>query len=220
MALASASVTTCPSFGMVPRHRVQGAIKRAIDLLVAAVLLVVTAPLLLVIAIAVKIDSRGPVFFGQARIGKDMRPFKIWKFRSMRDGAETEQVDLADRNDVALPLFKLVDDPRVTRVGRHLRRWSLDELPQLWNVLIGDMSLVGPRPPLPQEVMADGLRQSVRLHARPGVTGPWQVNGRSALPYSAGVALDIDYVRNWSLGADVRILFRTPAAVFTKRGAY
>ncbi len=185
-----------------------------------AALLVLASPLLVVVALAVKFDSPGPAFFAQTRIGRDMRPFRIWKFRSMRQGAQTERVEFSDRNDVAFPLFKLFDDPRVTRVGRQLRRWSLDELPQLWNVLLGDMSLVGPRPPLPHEVIADGLRQSMRMQARPGVTGPWQVNGRSALPYSAGVALDIEYVRNWSLATDLRILLRTPSAVVTKRGAY
>jgi lipopolysaccharide/colanic/teichoic acid biosynthesis glycosyltransferase len=195
-------------------------LKRVIDIVGASVLLAITAPLFLIAAVAVKIDSPGPVFFGQWRAGQDMRLFRIWKFRSMRVRAEDERDELVDRYDVTRPLFKLSDDPRMTRVGRVLRQWSLDELPQLWNVVRGDMSLVGPRPPLPEEVRADGLRQRLRLQMRPGVTGPWQVNGRCELPYREGVSFDLAYIRNWSIAKDIAILARTPWAVLTRKGAY
>ena len=212
--------TTCPSFASQPHWAVDRPVKRVIDLVGAVVLLVLLAPVLVVVAIAIRLDSGGPVFFAQWRAGRDLRPFRIWKFRSMRTTAEDERDELIRRNASAGPLFKLADDPRVTRVGRVLRRWSIDELPQLWNVVRGDMSLVGPRPPLSDEVRADGLRQRLRLHMRPGLTGPWQVNGRSALTYRDGVALDLAYVRNWSIARDLGILARTPWAVLTRRGAY
>ena len=204
----------------MPGRRVQSTAKRAVDLAVASVLLVLMFPVFVAIAIAVRLDSPGPIFFGQARIGRDLRPFRIWKFRSIRDGAEAERPTLDPHSVKSFPLFKLVDDPRATRVGRVLRRWSLDELPQLWNVVRGDMSLVGPRPPLPEEVVADGLRQSLRMRARPGLTGAWQVNGRCELPYSQGVALDLAYVRHWSLATDLGLLARTPWAIVNRKGAY
>jgi lipopolysaccharide/colanic/teichoic acid biosynthesis glycosyltransferase len=194
-------------------------LKRAIDLIGASFLVVVLMPVFIVVAILIRVDSPGRIFFGQARVGRDLRIFKIWKFRSMREGAEAERPEV-DRRDDSFPLLKVVDDPRATRVGRVLRRWSLDELPQLWNVIRGDMSLVGPRPALPEEVRADGLRQSFRLRVRPGVTGSWQVNGRSELPYAEGVALDLGYVRNWSLATDIAILARTPWAIVSRKGAY
>ena len=210
----------CPSFAPPTRRLVARPVKRAIDLVGATALLVLLSPLLLAVAIAVKLDSDGPVFFAQWRAGRDLRPFRIWKFRSMRASAEDEREELIRRHALAGPLFKLDDDPRATRVGRVLRRWSLDELPQLWNVVRGDMSLVGPRPPLSDEVRADGLRQRLRLHMRPGLTGPWQVNGRSELSYREGVALDLAYVRHWSIARDLGILARTPWAVLTRRGAH
>jgi len=211
--------TTCPSFAATTRRAAARVVKRLLDCVGALALLVVLAPVFLIVAIAVRADSGGPVFFAQWRAGRDMRPFRIWKFRSMRASAEAEREELVRRHAGTGPLFKLEDDPRVTRVGRVLRRWSIDELPQLWNVVRGDMSLVGPRPPLPDEVRADGLRQPRRLHMRPGLTGPWQVNGRSALSYREGVALDLAYVRNWSIARDLGILARTPWAVLTRRGA-
>ena len=211
--------TTCPSFAATTQFAAARLVKRTIDLVGAFALLVVLAPVFLIVAIAIRSDSGGPVFFAQWRAGRDMRPFRIWKFRSMRASAEDEREELIRRHALAGPLFKLADDPRMTRVGRVLRRWSVDELPQLWNVVRGDMSLVGPRPPLPDEVRADGLRQRRRLHMRPGLTGPWQVNGRSALSYREGVALDLAYVRNWSIAHDLGILARTPWAVLTRRGA-
>lgn len=216
----SATTTTCPSYAAARSQPVARPCKRVIDVAGAACLLLLALPLFAVVALAIKLDSKGPVFFGQWRAGRDLRPFRIWKFRSMNVGAEDQRWELIDRYDVDRPLFKLADDPRMTRVGRVLRRWSLDELPQLWNVVRGEMSLVGPRPPLPDEVRADGLRQPLRLRMRPGVTGPWQVNGRSELPYLGGVALDLDYVREWSIASDLVILARTPWAVLSRKGAH
>ena len=218
--VASPTTTTCPSYSPTRRQAIARPCKRAIDIIGASVLLALASPLIAIIAIAIKRNDGGPVFFGQWRIGRDMKPFRIWKFRSMRVGAEDERWELIAEYGVDQPLFKLADDPRMTRVGRVLRRWSLDELPQLWNVLRGEMSLVGPRPPLPEEVRADGLRQPLRLGMRPGVTGPWQVNGRSELPYLNGVALDLDYVRDWSIVSDFVILARTPWAVLSRKGAH
>ena len=206
-------------FAPLRPRRVESAIKRALDLVSALALIVLLLPVFVVVAIAVRVDSPGPIFFGQARVGRDLRVFRMWKFRTMHDGADMER-PVADPGNQSFPLVKLVHDPRTTRVGRVLRRWSIDEAPQLWNVIRGDMSLVGPRPRLPREVLADGLRQSLRLGVRPGATGPWQVNGRADLPYAEGVALDLGYVRNWSLLTDLRFLARTPWAIVSGRGAY
>jgi lipopolysaccharide/colanic/teichoic acid biosynthesis glycosyltransferase len=182
------------------------------------VALVVLGPLILLLALAVRLSSRGPAFYLQPRIGLDGRPFRMVKLRTMEDGADGSKADLA----VALGrprLFKMVDDPRVTPLGRFLRRWSLDELPQLWNVLRGDMSFVGPRPLPPEEVAADDVGTR-RLVVRPGITGLWQVSGRSDLPWEECVRLDLHYVDNWSLVLDLQILLRTTAAVLRHQGAY
>jgi lipopolysaccharide/colanic/teichoic acid biosynthesis glycosyltransferase len=207
------------SFTPVRVRRVQAALKRALDVVGASLLIAVLGPVFLVVAVLVSLESAGPVFFGQDRVGRDLRPFRIWKFRTMHDGADLER-PAVDPSSQEYPLLKLPDDPRATRTGRALRRWSLDELPQLWNVLRGDMSLVGPRPRLPEEVLVDGLRQSLRLGVRPGATGPWQVSGRSTLAYADGVALELGYVRNWSLLADLKILARTPWAILNGKGAH
>jgi lipopolysaccharide/colanic/teichoic acid biosynthesis glycosyltransferase len=189
-------------------------IKRTVDLLVSTVALVLLAPVFLVIMAAVRIDSRGPSFFGQVRIGEGQRRFRMWKFRTMIADAEERKPALADRNIHARAggdgvMFKVVDDPRVTRVGRFLRRYSLDELPQLINVLIGDMSLVGPRPLIPDEHEHVRDWQRRRLDLKPGITGLWQANGRSALPFDEMVTLDYRYVTNWSLGRDVHLILQT-----------
>jgi len=178
----------------------------------------VASPALL--AIAIKLDSPGPVLYRQRRVGKDGVAFDMLKFRSMCADAEGQLALLSDRNEASGPLFKIRRDPRVTRVGRILRRGSLDELPQLFNVLRREMSLVGPRPPLPGEVAKYEDWQLARLRALPGMTGLWQVSGRSEVPFNDMVRLDLHYVRNWSLGLDLEIILRTIPAVIANRGAY
>lgn len=194
--------------------------KRSVDVLGAGLLLLALAPLLAAIALAVRLSSRGPAIFRQERIGIDGRPFTVLKFRTMRQGAEAEKVFLRRRHPTTGPLFKLVDDPRVTGVGRHLRRHSLDELPQLVNVLRGEMSLVGPRPALPEEVAGYAERVRRRLAVRPGVTGLWQVSGRSDLSWEESVDLDLRYVDEASASMDLRILVLTVPAVLFGKGAY
>lgn len=194
--------------------------KRSVDVLGAGLLLLALAPLLAAIALAVRLGSRGPAIFRQERIGIDGHPFTVLKFRTMRQGAEAETVFLRRRHPTTGPLFKLVDDPRVTGVGRHLRRHSLDELPQLVNVLRGEMSLVGPRPALPEEVAGYADRVRRRLAVRPGLTGLWQVSGRSDLSWEESVDLDLRYVDEASATMDLRILALTVPAVLFGRGAY
>jgi exopolysaccharide biosynthesis polyprenyl glycosylphosphotransferase len=196
------------------------AMKRTLDIIVASGVLVLFSPVWLALAIAIKIDSPGPVLFWQRRLGKDEQPFSVCKFRSMRQDAEALLERLIQQNEVSWPLFKMRDDPRLTRVGRFLRRTSLDEIPQFWNVLKGEMSLVGPRPPIPAEVENYEPWQRRRLEAAPGITGLWQVSGRSEIPFDEMVMLDIYYIDNWSLGLDLQILFRTVPAVLTGHGAY
>ncbi|MBV9354325.1 MAG: sugar transferase [Chloroflexi bacterium] len=195
-------------------------VKRAVDLVLVSFGLIVISPILVAIAIAIKLDTPGPVFYRQQRVGKDGRPFGIFKFRSMCQDAEHRLETLLAQNEASGPLFKMRNDPRVTRVGAVLRRWSLDELPQLLNVLRGEMSLVGPRPPIPSEVAKYEDWQLGRLRAMPGVTGLWQVSGRSEVPFLDMVRLDLHYIRNWSIGLDLEILLRTIPAVLTNRGAY
>lgn len=195
-------------------------IKRLLDLAVSLLVLVVTSPLIAVIALAIKLDSPGPVLYTQTRVGRAGRHFQFYKFRSMKVGAEEELASLADLNEASGPIFKIRNDPRLTRVGRFLRRLSLDELPQFYNILIGDMSLVGPRPPLPREVEQYEDWHFKRLDVSPGLTGLWQVSGRSELTFDEMVLLDIWYIENWSLGLDLKILLRTIPAVLLARGAY
>jgi exopolysaccharide biosynthesis polyprenyl glycosylphosphotransferase len=205
--------------GFVPVAAVSWA-KRALDVSLVSIGLLVAMPVLLTIALAIKLDSAGPVFYRQMRVGKDGRRFSMLKFRSMCVDAESRLEALRLHNEATGPLFKIRRDPRVTRVGGVLRRWSLDELPQLINVLRGDMSLVGPRPPIPSEVEQYEDWQLGRLRALPGLTGLWQVSGRSEVPFHDMVRLDLHYIRNWSLGLDLEILLRTIPAVMTNRGAY
>lgn len=195
-------------------------VKELFDRTVALTALIVVAPVCLVIALAVKLTSRGRVLFRQMRVGRGGHLFPLLKFRTMVAGAHGMRDVLADRNETDGLLFKIRDDPRVTRVGRWLRRWSLDELPQLCNVVLGHMSLVGPRPPLPEEVAAYDGDVARRLLVKPGITGLWQVSGRSDLSWEDGVRLDLYYVENWSLATDLVILWRTMGAVFRARGAY
>ncbi len=195
-------------------------VKTVFDRVGALLLLAGLSPLLALLALAVRIDSSGPVLFRQVRVGKDGREFVMFKFRTMHTDAEARLAELRHLNEGDGVLFKLRDDPRVTRVGRFLRKFSLDELPQLLNVLTGNMSLVGPRPPLPQEVAAYADDVHRRLAVRPGMTGLWQVSGRSDLPWEEAVRLDLRYVENWSLSLDLVILLRTLSAVTRGAGAY
>jgi len=174
---------------------------------------------LLVAAIAIKLDSRGPVLFKQSRVGRDSEPFAILKLRSMVQDAEAQLIDLAHANEADGPLFKIKDDPRITRVGRLIRRTSIDEIPQLWNVLKGEMSLVGPRPALRHETEAWDPLLTQRLRVKPGLTGMWQVNGRSESSFEDYTRLDLYYVDNWSLLTDIAILAKTVPVVMTSRGA-
>jgi exopolysaccharide biosynthesis polyprenyl glycosylphosphotransferase len=190
------------------------------DKLFGVALLVLFAPLLLLIAAAVKLTSVGPVLFRQTRIGIDGAEFTMYKFRSMAVDAEQRLAALRARDEGNGMLFKMKRDPRVTRVGAIIRRLSLDELPQLWNILRGDMSLVGPRPPLPEEVAAYSDDATRRLRVRPGLTGLWQVSGRSDLSWEESLRLDLRYVDNWSLALDLAILWRTLRAVIQGSGAY
>ncbi|WP_028192866.1 sugar transferase [Salinispora pacifica] len=198
------------------RKLVKGLVDKAFAIFALTLLL----PLLIVIALTVLVDSRGPVLFRQTRVGQGGREFGVWKFRTMEVNADARLVELAPRNETDGLLFKLRDDPRVTRVGRLLRNWSLDELPQLVNVLFGQMSLVGPRPPLPSEVARYDGDVARRLLVKPGMTGLWQISGRSDLSWEDGVRLDLYYVENWSLAADLTILWKTFGAVVNRRGAY
>ncbi|MGP7960314.1 sugar transferase [Sanguibacter sp. A247] len=194
--------------------------KSALDRGLALVALLVLGLPMLLIALRVRTTSAGPVLYRQERVGRDGRPFKMLKFRSMRVGADAELDELAAANEAAGPLFKMRDDPRVTPTGAVLRRYSLDELPQLLNVLRGDMSLVGPRPPLPSEVAQYDGHAPRRMLVKPGLTGLWQVSGRSDLSWEEGLRKDIYYVENWSIVGDVLILARTFRAVFAHEGAY
>ncbi|GHE57508.1 exopolysaccharide biosynthesis polyprenyl glycosylphosphotransferase [Streptomyces cellulosae] len=196
------------------------AVKGVVDRLGAALLLVLFSPLMLLVALLVATDSRGGVFYRQRRVGKDGREFTILKFRTMIPGADRARAALDGLNEGAGPLFKMRRDPRVTRVGAVLRRYSLDELPQLFNVLTGSMSLVGPRPPLPEECAAYGPDIRRRLKVKPGLTGLWQISGRSDLSWEEAVRLDLRYVEDWSLALDTVILWKTLRAVLQGQGAY
>ncbi len=194
--------------------------KRVMDVVVSAAALVVLSPLLLAVAVAIKLDDGGPVLFRQQRVGDHEQPFTMYKFRTMVVDAEARLATLAARDEGAGVLFKMHDDPRVTRVGRVLRAWSLDELPQFVNALVGTMSVVGPRPPLPREVALYEGDVHRRLLSKPGITGLWQVSGRSDLSWEESVQLDLSYVENWSLSGDLMIILRTFRCVLARAGAY
>ena len=195
-------------------------VKGFFDRAAALVALTVAFPVLLAIAIAIKLDGGGPVFFRQTRVGMSGKEFGVFKFRTMVVNADAMLAQLKAKNETNGLMFKMKDDPRVTRVGRFLRRYSLDELPQLANVLLGQMSLVGPRPPLPREVARYDGDVARRLLVKPGITGLWQVSGRSDLSWEDGIRLDLYYVENWTLTADLAILWKTVGAVIASRGAY
>ncbi len=196
------------------------AAKAVFDVTTAIILSILLSPILLVLALIVRFSSRGPVIFRQERVGLNGKTFRMLKFRTMVDGAEDRLDELKPLNEGSGPLFKVRDDPRVTKVGRVLRKYSLDELPQLWNVIRGDMSIVGPRPPLPSEVERYEPEVRRRLLVKPGVTGPWQISGRSDLSWAEGVRLDLFYVENWSLVGDLVMIARTVRVVLRRNGAY
>jgi exopolysaccharide biosynthesis polyprenyl glycosylphosphotransferase len=195
-------------------------LKGALDRVGALLAIVLMAPVLLAIAVAVGVSSRGPVLYRQQRVGAHGRLYMMYKFRSMVDGADAKLQDLLTLNEGHGLLFKMRQDPRVTPVGRWLRRLSLDELPQLFNVLTGSMSLVGPRPPLPHEVERYDTSIRRRLLVKPGLTGLWQISGRSDLSWEESVRLDLRYVENWSLALDLLIMWKTLSAVLRSHGAY
>ncbi len=207
------------SFTTIPHNQVALFLKRALDTAGAFLGLLLLFPLLLIVAALVKLTSRGPVFFTQERVGLRGRLFRLAKFRTMVADAEERLDELQEMNEADGPVFKIRNDPRVTPLGRFLRRSSIDELPQLWCVLKGEMSMVGPRPPIPSEVAKYEIWQRRRLSMRPGLTCLWQVSGRSELGFDTWMKLDLQYIDNWSLGLDLRILLKTIPAVLTGKGA-
>lgn len=195
-------------------------LKRGFDLVFGTLISTVSLPVVALAALAVRIESPGPVIFTQLRAGANGRPFRIFKLRSMHTGAEAERKRLESLNEADGPMFKIKDDPRVTRVGRVIRKLSIDEFPQFWNVLRGDMSIVGPRPALLDEVKAYDDWHRDRLRVKPGITGLWQISGRSELKFEEMVLLDVYYIENWSLLQDIKIMLKTVPYMVTSRGAY
>ncbi|WP_143461906.1 sugar transferase [Levilactobacillus enshiensis] len=205
----------------VQKKRVYHICKRIFDLIMSVIALAVLWPIFLIIAIAIKVDDpHGGVFYSQTRIGKDGRRFKMFKFRSMVTDADEKLKTLLKYNDVDGAMFKMKEDPRITRVGKFIRKHSLDELPQLVNVLLGDMSLVGPRPPLPREVKEYGLTDVQRLAVVPGCTGLWQISGRNNVSFDTMVALDLKYIREASIWVDFVILLKTFRIIISPNDAY
>jgi exopolysaccharide biosynthesis polyprenyl glycosylphosphotransferase len=200
--------------------RYEAVAKRLVDVLLAGLGLVASLPIAIAIAVAIKLDSPGPVIFVQDRVGRDGRSFRFYKFRSMYVDAERRLEELRQHNEVDGPVFKIRKDPRISKVGAFLRRTSLDELPQLFNVLKGEMSMVGPRPPLPKEVDKYRPTDMIRLSVKPGLTCLWQIRGRSTLGFDTWMEYDREYVSKLSLWLDVSILVRTVWAVLSCRGAY
>lgn len=206
--------------GLLGAGPVRRGIKRFTDIAGAAGALLMLAPLMVLIAVLVRVTSRGPVLFRQERVGLGGETFEMFKFRTMSEDAESRRDDLESSNEADGPVFKIKSDPRVTRVGGYLRRWSLDELPQFVNVLRGEMSLVGPRPPLPSEVETYNSWERQRLLAKPGLTCIWQVNGRSDVDFQSWVEMDLEYIANWRPGLDLELLAKTVPAVLKRDGAY
>jgi exopolysaccharide biosynthesis polyprenyl glycosylphosphotransferase len=198
----------------------QRGLKRLLDVVGSLFSLVLLSPLLITVAILIKMTSPGPVLFAQKRVGADEKVFLCYKFRSMYADAEKWQADLEAQNEADGAIFKIKNDPRMTSIGRFVRRWSIDELPQLINVLLGEMSLVGPRPLPLRDYERMGELHRKRLAAIPGITGYWQTSGRSELSFEDMVHLDLYYIENWSLSLDVKIILKTVAAVLRRNGAY
>ncbi|WP_462323056.1 sugar transferase [Halochromatium sp.] len=197
------------------------ALKRLLDIVASSIGLLLLSPVFLITALAIRFESPGPVFFKQKRVGRWGQLFTIWKFRSMYVDAEERKAELMANNEMAGGvIFKMKNDPRVTKVGRVIRKTSIDELPQLWNVLVGDMSLVGPRPPVPSEVDQYSLSDRRRLEVIPGITCIWQISGRSEIPFEQQVELDVQYIQSQSLWTDFKILVKTVPALLLGSGAY
>lgn len=204
------------SFKYLPHY-----LKRSVDIMASSILLLVLLPFFVLLAVVIKLESRGPILFKQRRIGKYGKSFWMWKFRSMHVDAEQQRLAMERQNEMQNGvIFKIKRDPRITRVGRFIRRASIDELPQLFNVLMGDMSLVGPRPPLPSEVDCYSPHDRGRLDVLPGITCFWQISGRSDIPFPKQVKMDIDYIEKQSFFLDMMILIKTLPAVITGKGAY
>jgi exopolysaccharide biosynthesis polyprenyl glycosylphosphotransferase len=196
-------------------------IKRSIDLVAATLTLVIWSPLILLVVALIKLEDGGPIFFRQTRIGLRGRPFGMWKFRSMVMNADALKDKLLEQNQMKGGVtFKMKNDPRITRIGKWIRKFSIDEVPQLWNVIVGDMSLVGPRPPVPREVREYSIEDRQRLLAKPGLTCFWQVAGRSEIDFAGQVRLDVEYIRSKSLWLDFVLLLKTIPAVLLGKGAY
>lgn len=189
-------------------------IKKIIDLLGSIIGLILLSPILIITAIAIKLDSKGPVFFIQERVGKNEQSFNMYKFRSMVIDAEERLYKLKDKNEMSGPMFKMKDDPRITKIGRFIRKTSIDELPQLFNVLKGEMSLVGPRPNLPREVIKFTDYQKNKFLAKPGLTCYWQVMGRNNIDFEDWIELDIKYIRNRNTWEDIKLIFKTVGVLF------
>jgi len=219
MALSQLDGLPALTFSTVPSDPLALAAKRAFDVLVSATVLLLLAPFLAVLTVLIKYDSPGPVFFKQKRVGLNGREFDLYKFRSMVTDAEKRLAELRAKNEMSGPVFKMTHDPRVTRIGQFIRKTSLDEFPQFWNVLRGEMSVVGPRPPLPSEVKQYQRWQRRRLSVKPGITCTWQVSGRNNIDFDQWMRLDLHYIDNWSLWQDVQICLKTVPAVLSARGA-
>ncbi|WP_308638432.1 sugar transferase [Paenibacillus silvisoli] len=196
-------------------------VKRAIDIVCAAVGLICLTPLFIIVAILIKIeDPRGPVFFHQIRIGKNEKPFRMYKFRSMVSNAEELLEELLMQNEIQGAMFKMKKDPRITRIGKFIRKTSIDELPQLWNVIKGDMSIVGPRPPLPREVAEYTSHDKLRLKVMPGCTGLWQISGRNGLSFGEMVELDLIYIEQRCMAVDFKIMLKTVKVLLGTKDAF
>ena len=196
-------------------------LKRMMDLICALIGLLVLTPLFIILSILIKLeDPKGSVFFYQTRIGKNEKPFRMYKFRSMVSNAEELLEELLDQNEVSGAMFKMKEDPRITRIGKFIRKTSIDELPQLWNVVRGEMSLVGPRPPLPREVDDYSNYDKLRLKVTPGCTGLWQVSGRNSLSFQEMLALDLEYIERRSLWLDLKVLLKTVKVILLPNSAY
>jgi exopolysaccharide biosynthesis polyprenyl glycosylphosphotransferase len=193
--------------------------KRAIDIVFSIIGMIVLSPLMLIVAVLIKLESKGPVFFGQSRVGLNGQQFKMYKFRSMVFNAEDLLEKLHDKNEMSGPMFKMKDDPRITKVGRFIRKTSIDELPQLYNVLIGEMSLVGPRPNLPKEVIQFSEAQKQKLIVKPGITCYWQVMGRNNIDFERWVELDIKYIKERNFWLDMKLILKTFTVLFGDENA-